>query len=175
MSDLEAVADAVAVVARAIEADAGEGEGHTHEANCLNCGTALIGPHCHHCGQQAHVHRSLHAFFHDLAHGVFHFEGRSWRTLPLLIWKPGELTRRYIDGQRASFVSPIALFLFCVFLMFAVMGWTNSLSEPSAGNSQQAAQALSHNERGLAQLEHERAAAMKAGRATDISTRASPN
>ena len=44
------------------------------------------------------------------------------RTLPMLAWKPGELTRRYIDGQRARFVSPIALFLFCVFLMF---GWSD--------------------------------------------------
>ena len=53
-------------------------------------------------------------------HGVLHFEGKIWRTLPLLAWKPGELTRRYIDGERARFVSPIALFLFSVFLMFAV-------------------------------------------------------
>ena len=34
---------------------------------------------------------------------------------------PGELTRRYVEGQRASFISPIALFLFCVFLMFAAV------------------------------------------------------
>ena len=43
-----------------------------------------------------------------------------WRTLPLLAWRPGELTRRYIAGERARFVSPMALFLFSVFLMFAV-------------------------------------------------------
>jgi hypothetical protein len=43
-----------------------------------------------------------------------------WRTLPLLAWHPGELTRRYVEGERAKFVSPMALFLFSVFLMFAV-------------------------------------------------------
>ncbi|MFD1959902.1 DUF3667 domain-containing protein [Novosphingobium panipatense] len=95
-------------------------DGHTHESACLNCGTALVGTHCHACGQAAHVHRTLGAFFHDLLHGVFHFEGKTWRTLPLLAWKPGELTRQYVEGRRASFVSPIALFLFSVFLMFAV-------------------------------------------------------
>ncbi|WP_324699311.1 DUF3667 domain-containing protein [Novosphingobium sp. RL4] len=99
--------------------DAGD-TGHTHETACLNCGTALIGSHCHACGQAAHVHRSLGAFFHDLLHGVFHFEGRIWRTLPMLLRRPGRLTREYIDGRRASYVSPIALFLFSVFLMFAV-------------------------------------------------------
>lgn len=67
------------------------------------------------------MHRTLGAFFHDLLHGVFHFEGKIWRTLPLLAWNPGRLTREYIDGRRASYVSPIALFLFSVFLMFAML------------------------------------------------------
>ena len=86
---------------------------------CLNCGTTLTGPHCHDCGQKADVHRSLKAIFHDIVHGVLHLDGKLWRTLPLLAWKPGELTRRYIDGERAKFVSPMAMFLFSVFMMFA--------------------------------------------------------
>lgn len=95
--------------------------GHTQESACLNCGTALIGPHCHSCGQVAHVHRTLGAFFHDLLHGVFHFEGRVWRTLPALVLHPGRLTRDYVDGHRVRYVSPIALFLFTVFLLFTAM------------------------------------------------------
>ena len=119
------LADA-ALTAGAVERElAGAGavgmDGHTHETRCLNCGAALAGGFCHECGQAAHVHRTLGAFFHDLLHGVFHFEGRIWHTLPLLAWRPGALTRRYIDGQRARFVSPLALFLFSVFLMFAAI------------------------------------------------------
>jgi len=38
----------------------------------------------------------------------------------MLVLRPGILTRRYIEGARARFVSPMALFLFSVFLMFAV-------------------------------------------------------
>ena len=84
-----------ALAARATEPSHGEGadNGHSHEAACLNCGTVLIGSHCHACGQAAHVHRTISAFFHDLLHGVFHFEGKIWRTLPMLAWKPGQLTR----------------------------------------------------------------------------------
>lgn len=98
----------------------GARHGGTHGA-CLNCGTALIGEHCHQCGQAAHIHRSLGAIWHDLLHGVMHFEGRMWATLPLLAFRPGELTRRYIDGERAKFVSPMAMFLFSVFTLFAVL------------------------------------------------------
>lgn len=109
------------LLARAFEPGAGEHAHGDHSAACLNCGTALVGSHCHACGQPAHVHRTIAAFFHDLAHGVFHFEGKIWRTLPMLAFHPGQLTRDYIDGKRASYVSPIALFLFCVFLLFAVV------------------------------------------------------
>jgi hypothetical protein len=121
---IEAVGEAVsgAMIGRAVEPEAGE----AREAGlgaCLNCGSALAGAYCHACGQAAHVHRTLGAFWHDLAHSVLHFEGKIWRTLPLLAWRPGELTRRYVEGQRARFVSPMALFLFSVFVMFAVFSW----------------------------------------------------
>ncbi|AXK41676.1 DUF3667 domain-containing protein [Erythrobacter aureus] len=95
-------------------------KGHFAEGACLNCGTQLVGEHCHHCGQKAHLHRTLSAFMHDIAHGAVHFDSKTWRTLPRLLFKPGELTRRYIDGERTRFVSPMALFLFSIFLMFAV-------------------------------------------------------
>ncbi|WP_156840242.1 DUF3667 domain-containing protein [Novosphingobium aquimarinum] len=95
-------------------------DGHTHETACLNCGAVLVGPHCHSCGQHAHLHKTIGAVFHDILHGVLHLEGRTWSTLPMLAWKPGELTRRYIDGERRKFVSPMAMFLFSVFVMFAV-------------------------------------------------------
>ncbi|WP_421989769.1 DUF3667 domain-containing protein [Qipengyuania sp.] len=95
-------------------------KGHFAEGECLNCSTPLVGEHCHACGQKAHLHRTLSAFMHDVAHGAVHFDSKTWRTLPMLAFKPGELTRRYIDGERTRFVSPMALFLFSIFLMFAI-------------------------------------------------------
>jgi hypothetical protein len=110
-----------AAIARAVEPEAGEGQ--VASGNCQNCGAALVGAHCHECGQKAKVHRTLRAFGHDILHSVLHFDGKIWRTLPMLFWNPGELTRRYVHGERAKFVSPLALFLFTVFLTFAVFNW----------------------------------------------------
>lgn len=117
---IEGIGEAVTggLVARSVEPKAGEGG--SHGSICLNCGAPLTSRFCPECGQQAHVHRTLSAFWHDVAHSVLHFEGKIWRTLPLLAWRPGELTRRYVEGERARFVSPMALFLFSVFLMFAI-------------------------------------------------------
>lgn len=162
MGNFEALGDAVTggVVGRAVEPKAGESDGHTHETVCLNCGAALGGPFCHQCGQHAHVHRTLTAFFHDFLHGVLHFEGKIWRTLPLLAWKPGELTRRYIDGQRASFISPVALFLFCVFLTFAAMEITgNMFGQVPANVSSDVAKELRLDQKKLALLQKQRAGA----------------
>ena len=158
-----------ALLARAAEPAHGEGgvDGHSHEAACLNCGTALIGSHCHMCGQTAHVHKTIAAFFHDLLHGVFHFEGKIWRTLPMLAWHPGRLTREYIDGRRASYVSPIALFLFVVFLTFAVFNVAsgpihfNPNSDPAAF-----AKAEAETVKQIAVLKAQLATAQKAGEQT---------
>lgn len=122
-SGLEAAGDTLtgAIIGRAVEPDHGTPT-DLARGSCLNCGAALIGAHCHQCGQKALVHRTMRSYVHDLLHGVFHFEGKVWTTLPLLAFKPGELTRRYIHGERAKFVSPLALFLFAVFLSFAVIG-----------------------------------------------------
>lgn len=135
-------------------------DGHTHETACLNCATPLLGSHCHACGQAAHVHRTLGAFFHDLLHGVFHFEGRIWHTLPMLAWRPGELTRCYIDGQRVRFVSPLALFLFSVFLMFAVFHQISGewhWNPSAADNGKSLAQGKAEAQSKLAKLEAQRA------------------
>jgi hypothetical protein len=89
---------------------------------CRNCENALRGDHCHICGQKARIHDTVAAIAHDLSHSVLHLEGKLWRTLPLLALRPGVLTRRYVDGERARFVSPMAAFLFSFFLMFAAFG-----------------------------------------------------
>jgi Protein of unknown function (DUF3667) len=46
-----------------------------------------------------------------------------WRTLPLLAFRPGKLTREWVQGKRARYVSPLALFLFTVFVMFMALSY----------------------------------------------------
>ena len=122
MSGIDGVGDAVTggLLARTVEPQAGEAAGES-DTHCRNCGAELTGPYCRMCGQKGHVHRTITAIGHDLVHGVLHLDGKFWRTLPLLAWRPGELTRRYVHGERAKFVSPMGMFLFAVFLMFAVL------------------------------------------------------
>lgn len=111
-----------AIVAHTFDGETANIHDPSH-GECLNCGAVLLGSHCHTCGQSAHIHRSFSAFWHDILHGVLHFDGKFWNTLPLLAWQPGQLTRRYIHGERAKFISPMAIFLFAIFMMFAVFSY----------------------------------------------------
>ncbi|HZF94856.1 MAG TPA: DUF3667 domain-containing protein [Allosphingosinicella sp.] len=160
MSEVEGIGEAVtgALAARAIEPGAGETAGEGHGKACLNCGTTLTGRHCHECGQAAHVHRTVSAWWHDVLHSVLHFEGKMWRTLPMLAWRPGELTRRYVEGERARFVSPMALFLFTVFLMFALFGMLGASLVDLDGNRRETIAAeLRRADAEVARIERERA------------------
>lgn len=164
LGDVGTGAGVAAAIERERGADGGSA-GHTHERACLNCGAALLGPHCHSCGQRAHVHRTLGAFFHDLLHGVLHFEGKTWRTLPLLVWQPGRLTREYIDGRRARYVSPIALFLFVVFLSFALFSALGGGDGATAVDLKDARASYEANRATITELERERAEAVPTERA----------
>ena len=123
MSDVaEGIGGAIegVLAGRAVEPRHGEAAGDGESESCSNCGSRVTATYCSECGQKRHVHRTITAIFHDLIHGVLHLDGKFWTTLPLLAFKPGKLTRRYIDGERAKFVSPMAMLLFSVFAMFAV-------------------------------------------------------
>lgn len=153
MSDVgEGIGGAIesTLVSRAVEPAHGSGKPTDGTASraCLNCRFIHDSPHCPQCGQKREIHRSLAAIGHDIMHGVLHLDGKLWRTLPLLIFKPGQLTRRYIDGERAKFVSPMAMFLFSVFAMFAVFQMVG-LTTPTdiEGNTRALVADLVENER----------------------------
>ena len=94
---------------------------------CANCGKSLSGPYCATCGQRANIYRSFRDLLEELAQDVFKLDLRLTRTLPLLVFRPGKLTRDYIQGRRATYVSPIGMFLFVLFIMMFVLGVLDNL------------------------------------------------
>ena len=101
--------------------------GDDHVGTCSDCGEPTAGNFCANCGQPTHVHRTLRHLGEELLHGVMHFDARIWRTLPLLVFNPGRLTREWIEGKRTRYVSPLAIFLFTVFLMFFALSFAGNI------------------------------------------------
>lgn len=85
---------------------------------CANCGAAVDGRYCANCGQATHGNRSLGHMVADFLSSLFHLDTKLWRTVPMAVFRPGTLTRDYVYGKRARYISPLAMFLFSIFLMF---------------------------------------------------------
>lgn len=91
---------------------------------CLNCGTALMGPFCHYCGQpDKNLMRFFPALVRDLLEDMVELDSRFMRTLKPLLFHPGKLTRDYLDGRRFRYVPPMRLYIFssAVFFILASM------------------------------------------------------
>ncbi|MBT8065037.1 MAG: DUF3667 domain-containing protein [Gammaproteobacteria bacterium] len=88
-------------------------------ADCLNCGTGLQGPFCHFCGQpDKNFLRFFPALMRELLEDFFDFDSRFMRTLKPLLFRPGKLTRDYLDGRRFRFVPPLRLYIFSSLAFF---------------------------------------------------------
>jgi len=84
-------------------------------AACPNCFSPLPDPRprfCGACGQETNVRPpKLGEFVQQFGGAYFSTEGALWRTLILLLLKPGELTRRYLAGRRKHYVLPLRLYI----------------------------------------------------------------
>ncbi|SDE13463.1 DUF3667 domain-containing protein [Aquimonas voraii] len=86
---------------------------------CENCGAELRGEHCYACGQPTKgLVRHFSSIVGDFADTVFNVDGRIFRTLGPLLFKPGFLSLEYFAGRRVRYVSPVRLFVFTCLLAF---------------------------------------------------------
>ena len=97
------------------------GEHHpvTQGEPCRNCGGPIGDRYCTRCGQLAsNFHRPFFSLVTSSLADTFALDSRLWRSVPLLLFRPGRMTRNYLDGQRARYVPPFRLFLLASVLFF---------------------------------------------------------
>ena len=86
---------------------------------CANCGEVVPDRFCSTCGQLA---SDFHRPFWELIAGslgdMFALDGRLFRSLPMLMFRPGRITRSYLDGERARYVPPFRMFLLASVVFF---------------------------------------------------------
>lgn len=90
---------------------------------CRNCGAATTGDaYCPHCGQETRIALpTARQFMREAAGRYVSLDGRMWRTLYSLMFRPGFLTLEYIGGRRRRYVRPGRLFLVTSILAFATI------------------------------------------------------
>ncbi|NIP17476.1 MAG: DUF3667 domain-containing protein [Xanthomonadales bacterium] len=108
---------------------------------CLNCGTGLRGPFCYYCGQpDRNFLRFFPALLREFMEDFLELDSRFVRTMKPLLFKPGRLTRDYLEGRRFRYTPPMRLYLISsiAFFVIAAMLSTNAIrvgsNEKGAGS-----------------------------------------
>ncbi len=94
-------------------------------AYCLNCNFVLgdkRGNFCPNCGQETARHPApVGQLARRYAAEYLLPGGRFFRTLALLLFRPGELTRRYFAGRKRSYLRPLRLYFGASLIFFLVV------------------------------------------------------
>lgn len=91
-------------------------------AHCLNCGTVLQGPFCHYCGQpDKNFMRFFPVLLREFLEDFLEFDSRFMRTMKPLLFRPGKLTRDYLDGRRFRYTPPLRLYIFSSIACFFII------------------------------------------------------
>jgi hypothetical protein len=76
---------------------------------------------CHACGQKATAAGlTFHDFAHEATHEFLHLDGKILQTVKLLVAKPGQLTREFLEGRRARYISPMRVYLTFSLIFFTL-------------------------------------------------------
>jgi hypothetical protein len=101
---------------------------------CGNCKSALYGPYCHFCGQRERSPvRELWHVLRDSADEFLALDGKLWRSLLPLYFRPGRLTQRYLEGERVQFIKPLRMYLALSVILFLVMSWQTRIEPAKPG------------------------------------------
>lgn len=90
--------------------------------HCRNCGACAPEEYCPHCGQETYEHLpTAREFVHEFVLHYFAAEGRLWRTLRMLVVRPGGLTLEYLRGRKRAYVLPLRLYLTLSVVFFVLL------------------------------------------------------
>ena len=98
---------------------------------CLNCHQPLDTSecYCHYCGQLNSTKKlTFDDFFNEFFAGIFAYDSRLYRTLNALLFKPGKISKDYIEGKRQRYANPYRFYLSASIIFFILYGYTSSFN-----------------------------------------------
>ena len=109
---------------------------------CLNCYHSLdrSDRYCPNCSQLNSTKKlTFGDFFNEFFAGIFAYDSRLYRTLGALLFKPGKISKDYIEGKRVRYANPYKFYLSASIIFFLVWSFTHKTEAPVNVNSENAA------------------------------------
>ncbi|MBN4085132.1 DUF3667 domain-containing protein, partial [Flavobacteriaceae bacterium AH-315-B10] len=73
---------------------------------------------CPHCGQKTNEDLTVGVLFYNTISNYFSFDARFFKSFIPLMFKPGILAKRFIEGKRLLYLHPAQLYLFISVVFF---------------------------------------------------------
>ena len=97
---------------------------------CRNCGHEVPNLYCSYCGQSAkNIRVSFHSLIMDFLGDYFTFDSKLFRSVTPLFFKPGFLTRAFMQGKRVRYIPPLRLYIFSSIIFFLTIA---SITDPKS-------------------------------------------
>ncbi|MCY2688403.1 DUF3667 domain-containing protein [Salinimicrobium sp. TH3] len=100
---------------------------------CLNCYHPLdiSDEYCPNCGQLNSTKKlAFNDFFNEFFAGIFAYDSRFYRTLGVLLFKPGKISKDYIQGKRVRYANPYRFYLSASIIFFLLWSVTHEIEPP---------------------------------------------
>ncbi len=87
---------------------------------CKNCNKSqnIEDKFCSNCGQKNISKLNMKFVFGEVFQTLFNLDSKVFRSLRFLIFKPGFLTKEYVEGRRVSYLPPIRIYIVLSFIFF---------------------------------------------------------
>lgn len=110
---------------------------------CRNCYHPLdvSDRYCPNCSQLNSTKKlAFNDFFNEFFAGIFAYDSRFYRTLRVLLFMPGKISKDYIEGKQVRYANPYRFYLSASIIFFLVWSLTHSF-EPNVNIDPEAAEA----------------------------------
>ncbi|AFU68989.1 hypothetical protein P700755_002199 [Psychroflexus torquis ATCC 700755] len=96
--------------------------------SCLNCEHHLdiSDGFCSYCGQKnSSKPLNLKELLVEFFSGLISYDSRFRKTISALVFRPGKLSKEYIQGKRIKYVNPFRFFISTAIIFFLAISWIN--------------------------------------------------
>src|SRR5690554_5236855 len=101
---------------------------------CLNCEHPLdksdvFCPHCSQLNSNKKLHFS--DLFNEFFASIFAYDSRLVKTLKIIMFRPGIITKQYVAGKRMTYANPFRFYLSVSIIFFLLLGLISKIEEYS--------------------------------------------
>ncbi len=101
--------------------------------NCKNCNTRFEGNFCNNCGEKVFKEGdfALLKIFSQALDSFTHLDSKLFKTLKLLLFYPGKLSKIYTEGIRVPYMKPFQIFVISNIIFFFIFSNDDLFRVPS--------------------------------------------